>query len=281
MAIELSDGMQDRKSGMRNSGIRLCTLFLMLLSSVVFSNEVVAEGETQSGLSFAKNELDKWVEAKTLISSEKRSWNEEKAFSEQLLGVLSEEKKALHENLEATKSALSSGDHERMALLADIEKFKATQAALGNEIDRITKKLLLIREQLPKAFKEDLAKNYAQLAMYSGEGAMTQGKIESAVMLAIKLQNIDNSFFSRTQVIEVEVGGERLEREVEVLYAGLWRAYYVDPYGRFSGVGFASEQGWVWQEDNAIVREVKQALKIFEGEVAPTLIRLPVIAREG
>lgn len=275
--ITLSDTMQSRKFDKRKPAIGWSILSLIILSSVVFANE----GETQPGVSFAKSELDKWVEAKTLISSEKRSWSEEKAFSGQLLSVLSEEKKGLDENLKAIKSALSGGDQERMALLADIEKFKATQAELGNEIDHITKQLLLIREQLPQAFKDDLAKDYERLAMHSDEGALIQGKIESAVMLAIKLQNLDNYFLSRTQVIEVDVGGERLQREVEILYVGLWRAYYVDPYERFSGVGFASGQGWVWQEDNAIIGDVKQALKIFAGDLPPALVRLPVIARDA
>ena len=279
--IKVNDGLKDTNCGKHTSGIRWCILSLVLLSSVVLSNDDSSAGEGQVTLSFAKNELDKWVEAKTLISSEKRSWSEEKAFSEQLLGVLSEEQAGLTESLHAIQSALSGGDKERMALLADIEKLQATQAEFGNEIDRIAKQLLLIREQLPQVFKEDLAQDYERLAMHSGEASLTQGKIESAVMLAIKLQNIDNSFLSRTQVIEVDVSGERMEREVEILYVGLWRAYYVDPYERFSGVGFAYGQGWVWQEDNAIVGDVKQALKIFAGEVPPALIRLPVIAREG
>jgi hypothetical protein len=144
--------MQGRKSGTCKSGIGLCILSLMLLSSVVRSNEVGSEAETQPSLSFAKNELDKWVEAKTLISSEKRSWSEEKAFSEQLLSVLSEEKTGLADNLEAIKSALSGGDQERMALLADIEKFNATHSELGNEFVRITYLLFFIREQLPHGF---------------------------------------------------------------------------------------------------------------------------------
>jgi hypothetical protein len=276
--IKVGDSMRVKKSIKCKSVIRLSIFSLVLLSSAVLSSEGSNEGEAT--LSFAKNELDKWVEAKTLISSEKRSWSEENAFSEQLLSVLSEEKKGLDENLKAIKSALSGGDQERMALLADIEKFKATQAELGNEIDHITKQLLLIREQLPQAFKDDLAKDYERLAMHSGAGALIQGKIESAVMLAMKLQNLDNSFSSRTQVIEIAVGGEHQEREVDILYMGLWRAYYVDPYDRFAGVGFASAQGWVWLEDNSIVSDVKQALKIFEGETTPTLISLPVIARK-
>lgn len=273
--------MQNKKSGKRKSSIGLCIGPIAFLCFVIFSHDVHSnETESQTTVSLAKNELDKWVEAEMLISSEKHKWNEEKAFSEHLLAALSEEKAGLNENLEAIKSALSGGDQERLALLAELEDLKAAQTNLGNNIDGITKQLLLIREQLPPIFKEDLAKDYERLAMHSGAGALTQGKIESAVALAMKLQNLDNSFSSRTQVIEIEVGGERQEREVDILYMGLWRAYYVDPYDRFAGVGFASAQGWVWLEDNSIVGDVKQALKIFEGETTPALISLPVIARK-
>jgi hypothetical protein len=277
--MKVNNGMRSKRCGKRKSSIGLCILSVVFLSSVVLANEVGSyDGESQTTLSFAKNELDKWVETKTLISSEKRSWSEEKAFSEHLLGALSEEKAGLNENVDAIKSALSGGDEKRMALLAELEKFQTTQAELGNKIDSIAKQLLLIRERLPQAFKEDLAKDYDRLTMYSGEDTPTQGKVESAVVLAMKLQNLDNSFSSRTQVIDVEVDGERLEREVEILYMGLWRAYYVDPYDRFAGVGFASAQGWVWLEDSSIVGDVKQALNIFEGEITPALITLPVIA---
>lgn len=279
--IKLSETTRGRKSGKRKSSIGPYILFLALLPSVAIANEESSPvGESQTTVSLAKNELDKWVEAEMLISSEKRSWSEEKAFSEHLLAALSEEKAGLHENLEAIKSAVSGGDQERLALLAELEDLKAAQTNLGNNIDGITKQLLLIREQLAPVFKEDLAKDFERLSMHSGAGALTQGKIESAVVLAMKLQNLDNSFSSRTQVIEIEVGGEPQEREVDILYMGLWRAYYVDPYDRFAGVGFASAQGWVWLEDNSIVGDVKQALKIFEGETTPALISLPVVARK-
>lgn len=274
VAMKVNNGMRGRSCGKHKSSIRLCILSVVLLSSVVLSNE----DESQTTLSFAKNALEKWVEAETLISSEKRSWSEEKAFSEHLLVALSEEKAGLNENVAAIKSALSGGDKERMVLLAELERLQGAQAELGNNVDGIAKQLLLIRERLPQVFKDELAKDFDHLTMHSRESTPTQGKVESAVLLAMKLQNLDNSFSSRTQVIDVEVDGNHLAREVEILYMGLWRAYYVDPYGRFAGVGFASAQGWVWLEDSSIVGDVENALNILEGEVTPALITLPVIA---
>ncbi len=80
--IKLSDTMRSRKSGKRKSSIGPYILFLALLPSVAIANEESSPvGESQTTVSLAKNELDKWVEAEMLISSEKRSWSEEKAFS--------------------------------------------------------------------------------------------------------------------------------------------------------------------------------------------------------
>ena len=71
-------------------------------------------------------------------------------------------------------------------------------------------------------------------------------------------------------------------QEVEVLYLGLARAYYLDRKGN-AGVGVPAAAGWQWTEDKSIAGEVEKALAELDMKRPPELVELPVriLGEEG
>ena len=71
-------------------------------------------------------------------------------------------------------------------------------------------------------------------------------------------------------------------QEVEVIYLGLARAYYVGRNGD-AGVGEPGPEGWNWTANKAIAGEVEKALAQLDKKRPPELVELPVkiVGEEG
>ena len=63
-------------------------------------------------------------------------------------------------------------------------------------------------------------------------------------------------------------------RELDVLYLGLSRAWFVDAAGTFSGYGRPTPGGWVWTEDSGIASRVRKAIEMADNRVPPEFLSL-------
>jgi hypothetical protein len=63
--------------------------------------------------------------------------------------------------------------------------------------------------------------------------------------------------------------------EVKTIYVGLAQAYYVSGGGE-AGIGRPTPEGWQWQPQNDIARDVLTVLEVLEGKHSPTFVPLPV-----
>lgn len=106
---------------------------------------------------------------------------------------------------------------------------------------------------------------------------------EKKVPLTLRYQSVlgvlnrVNAFHGQVQdsYEQVERGnGERLS--VSTLFLGLGQGYYVSPEGTAGGVGYATEDGWVWRSDDAIAPLVEQAIAVMKNERPATFVTLPV-----
>ena len=68
-------------------------------------------------------------------------------------------------------------------------------------------------------------------------------------------------------------------REVEVLYLGLARAYFVGD-GR-AGIGVPRAGGWEWTEKPELAGELEKALAMMDQKRAPGVVSLPVAVEKG
>jgi hypothetical protein len=81
----------------------------------------------------------------------------------------------------------------------------------------------------------------------------------------------DNAITVTREIREVE--GKRIE--LETIYLGLTRAWYVGRGDKIAGHGKATNEGWQWQSDNSISGQVRRAIDIYRKESSPGYVKLP------
>jgi hypothetical protein len=67
-------------------------------------------------------------------------------------------------------------------------------------------------------------------------------------------------------------------REVDVLYLGLARAYYLG--AGTAGLGQPGPDGWTWHEQPDLASPLKNALAVLDKKRPPETVRLPVQATD-
>jgi len=228
----------------------------------------------QNDSSDAKAKLSKWVETRQLISKERSEWDAEQEFLKSTLELLRDQAKVLKEEVAELEESNTEADKERADLL--LEKAKL-QRAINSDQERIAqleKNVLELVEKFPEPLQKKLDSLIVRIPEDPSKTNLPLGSRLTHVLGILQQAEKFNSttnFFGETR----EVGDQEIM--VSTLYWGLAFAVFVDSAGDIAGVGVPGPDGWVWQENNAIARDVRKFIDIYEGNTdAIEFVELPI-----
>lgn len=219
-----------------------------------------------------QTKLQEWVKTKQLISREAAEWNEQKETLTDLNSIRQLETGQLADLIASAGERIDEVSAQRAAFEKEEADLKTWRRELEVRINRLENEIRPLLGGLPVPLRAGIEAAVTQLEENDPDRPLQHRTRDLLQIMQACLA------FHETLTVDTEireVGGQ--EREVDVLYLGLTRAWYVDRSGQFSGSGSAAPGGWVWSEDNSLAARVRRAIDIQNRLEAPGFVELPIL----
>jgi hypothetical protein len=244
--------------------MKILTTIIGLISVIeIHSQEVKNQPDV------AKEMIRQWIHTEKQLSDEQETWKQEKAHVSQLLELYEKELKLLDEELAAAES-VELDDAKKEKLENQIKKDDQMRIEARAILLKQKPRILGLIKKFPEPLQEQISETIAVLE--SNEVDESARDLLMPMLTVIEAGNSFNAGVFRTSQ-KVNVGND--EWQAEVMYLGLARAYFW--VGDKAGVGVPSESGgWEWKRDDALMKEIKKAMSVFDKATQPELIKLPL-----
>jgi hypothetical protein len=239
--------------------------FLLTFPVLLLPVSLVAEPAGDAAVVELREAVRGWIEVEDRISAEAADWQVEKDRTGRLLALYREELKLLDEEL--AKAGTSAGGHEeRMAAAGKkLKRLRAVQDQAKGTVAASVPRLLKLADQFPGPLRAEAADDLATLEAWKPGDAPRDGL---RALLGV-LSRADTFHRRLTRTSEVRGG-----REVEVLYLGLARAFYVG--NGTAGIGVPGVAGWSWSERAELSGQLERALEMLDQKRQPGVVKLPM-----
>ena len=232
--------------------------------------------ETTTPAGDLQETLKEWVLTRQLISREKAAWQEQKKTWTDLNEIRRLEKESLNEFIESARSRVPKITEEKAALASEEKALRDWRKESLRKIDEWEKKLLPLLPLFPAPLEDSLKEPITRLKAASiaedEEPRPLQDRTRDVVLILQGFREFQSAVTTERELLAV--GGSE-PRELDVLYLGLSRAWFVDAAGTFSGYGRPTPGGWVWTEDSGIASRVRKAIEMADNRVPPEFLSLP------
>ncbi|MEM9016237.1 MAG: DUF3450 family protein [Verrucomicrobiota bacterium] len=215
--------------------------------------------------------LVEWIETKRIISKELSDWEQEKEMLRPLNEVRKRETEELQAFVDAAGERAADLAAKRAALSDEESELKSFRGLVESRIGAMVKRLQPKLTSFPPPLRDQ-----TEEAISSLEGPAEHIPLQNRVRSLLLILQAFNEFQST-----ISVHGDLLEldgelRQVDVLYLGMSRAFYVDESGKFAGIGLPAEKGWSWKEQNGLSSKIREAISIHSRDAAPAFVNLPL-----
>jgi predicted RNase H-like nuclease (RuvC/YqgF family) len=250
----------------------LLGLTLLAAGAVVRAEE---SGSTRS-VDAARSTLEKWVETQTIISREKKDWQQGKEILVSRIEAVKKEIAQIEERLKQARADKGEADKVGAGLAAQRQAISDVTDALSVHIGDLEAKVRVLYRTLPESLKEKLRALYQRMPEDPAHARVTLAERFQNVLGILNEMNRLNS--EVTVATEIRPLSDGKPSEVRTIYVGLGQAYFVSARGE-AGVGRPSTDGWTWKKDDAISRDVNLVLEILQSKSSPQFVPLPVDIR--
>lgn len=233
---------------------------------------VLAAAQAQD-LDTTRETLSEWVEVRKLISEEKEKWALEREVLSDRIDLVRTERDTLASKIHETQSLITDADKKREDLVKENDGLKNASATLVNRIYTLEREVLALLPALPVPVQERI-KPLSQRIPKSEETELSLSERYQNVIGIIN--ELNKGAGEITVVSEVRELPDGSSAEVQTLYLGYARAYYCTNKGDIAGFGYPTAQGWKWEADNTIARQVTDAIAILKNEKVAEFVPLPV-----
>ena len=216
--------------------------------------------------------IGKIVDVKAQAAGERMAWEARKAEMAELLELHRREMAMLDEELEVAGGAAAGYDEAKRGAEEAIAEFRRVRALAGGLLERLKPRALALADRFPAPLAEEAKGDRVKLESWEAGDEPREG-LQAILGMVAKAEQFNRRIRRSSEV--------RDGQEVEVIYLGLARAYYLGRSG-VAGVGEPGPEGWAWTERKSIAGEVRKALAQLDKKRPPDLVELPVkISGEG
>ena len=222
--------------------------------------------EADSSVIELRETISKIVDTQTLESKERLDWQARQAEMQALLELHQQELTLLNEELEKAGQSAPGHDSSTETLKSEIETLKASRRATAEAVARNVPRAIVLTKRFPTPLLKDTEPELVTLTAWKSSDEPREA-LQSIISLLAKAHQFNRRL---TRVSEI-----RDNREVEVLYLGLARAFYADRKGN-AGIGQPGPDGWTWKAEPEIHSELTTALATLDKKLPPTMVKLPL-----
>lgn len=210
--------------------------------------------------------ISKIVDTQTLESQERLNWKARKEEMAALLELHSKELELLDEELEKSGQSAPGHANSTDSLKEEIAELKESRRLASEAIARNVPRTLALAKHFPAPLITDVDPELAALDAWKPTDEPREA-LRSILSLVAKAEQFNRRFTRSTEIRE--------NREVEVLYLGLARAFYVGK-NNIAGIGKPGPEGWVWKSRPNLHSAVTNAFATMDKKLPPSMIDLPM-----
>ncbi len=254
--------------------IRLYAVLLLslIIKTDYYSQELVSEGDTikVSPSAVLQEKVRQWVDVQKQRSEETARWQEQ----QQQLATLNElrrtEIKQIDTLIAAAGQRLEEATTQQRKLQEEQAELSSRRSFLLENITELEKAMRECIARFPKPLREKVEDAIYRLDNPDDDRPL-QDRYRDVLAILTASIAFDNAITVTREIREVE--GKRIE--LETIYMGLTKAWYVGRGDTIAGHGKATNEGWQWQPDNSISGQVRRAIDIYRKESSPGYVKLP------
>lgn len=219
--------------------------------------------------------LEKWVEAKSAHSKERRDWTLAKETLRDRIEVQRREIASLKKRVAEAETSIAEAEKQQGQLTTETEQRRATEAKLLEQVGALEKRTLELLPRLPEPLRE-LVRPISQLLPATPADAGKQRLDERFRNVLYVCKQVHKWNREITVKSEVRPMADGTAVEVTVVYVGVGQGYYVGNKGAVAGTGTATPAGWVWTPANDLAAEIGTVVAVLANEKVAAFVRLPV-----
>ncbi len=218
--------------------------------------------------------LSEWLEIRRLISKEKRDWALGRDTLTQRIELVKGQIEDLKTKTAKKRKDIGDSDQKKVTLEADFKKITDTEAAFLQKLVPLENRVKELLGRLPEPILETVRPLSQQLPAKPEE---SKSPIGDRLRNVVGILNEVNRFNSEITVsTEVRTLKDGRNAEVNVLYIGIARAFYVTAKGDAAGIGSAGKDGWQWTPADDHAEKIALAIAIQKNEKAAEYVKLPI-----
>ncbi len=218
--------------------------------------------------------IEQWVEARRLISEEKRDWAVDRELLGDRIGLVEREIEGFRTRVKASEANITETDRQRSELEAEAAELDQATQGLTELISGFEQRLRGLLPRLPLPLRERVKIFGARLPV---EGAEVKASLaERYQNVVVLLNEIDKFNREITLSIEVRDLPDGTSVEVSTMYVGIGQAYYASASGTVAGIGSANATEWTWTPANEHATAILNAIAVQRNEQPAAFIQLPL-----
>ena len=247
-------------------------LLSLIIACNIYAQETVNEGGTAkvSPSAILQEKVRQWVDVQKQRGKEASQWQEQKQQLTGLNELRLTEIKQIDSLIAAAGKRLEDATAQRQKLLQEQAELQTTRNLLQDNISKLENGLRQCLPRFPGPLRKKVGDALFRIENPDPDQTL-QDRYRDLLAILAATAAFDHAIIVTKEIREVD--GERIE--LETLYLGLAKAWYVGRAGTIAGHGKANNEGWQWTEDNSIAVHVRQAIEIYRKERAPDYVKLP------
>ncbi len=248
-----------------------------LMAAILTAGLVAMGADSSDKLSATRGTLEKWVEARGLVSKTRTDWQSDKETLQQTVLILERELKGVEEKFSKLTTNNVQAEKERAETEASIKASNEGLAPAQQFAVEFEGKIRALAPRLPDPLQDILKPLFARLP---AEGTNTQMKATERVQAIVAILNELDKFNNALNVFsEKRKNAAGAEVSVETVYIGLGAGYFVNDSGDFAGLGTPGATGWEWSTQPEIAGQVREVIRIYRNERPAKFVSLPAVIK--
>lgn len=231
----------------------------------------------ESSLDQARVSLEKWVEARQLISKTTADWQADKEMLQQTAQLFERELASIQEQMSKLSTNNTQVEKERAQATELLQASNQSLDWVREQAGTLEAKITSLAPRLPAPLQETLKPILNRFPSDTTKTRLTAAERMQAVVGA--LNEIDKFNNAVTIFNEKRKNQKGDEVAVDTVYVGLGAAYFVSSTGDLAGTGTPNEKGWEWTIQPALGPSVQEVVKIYRNERSARFVPLPVAIR--
>lgn len=218
--------------------------------------------------------LEQWVQTHQLLARTRVDWARDKDLLERTRALLQRELQGLEEQATRLETNQRTMAGERAAAEAQDTLFRAALDGVRGPLAQVEMRIRALEPVFPPALRTTVQPLLNRLPATPHPTNVTVAARLQAVLTL--LSEIDKFNGTLTLAEETRPGPQGKAVAVDVLYAGLAQAWFVDKTATFAGVGVPGATGWNWTPRPELASAVARAIRVYRNELPAAFVALPV-----